>query len=181
MYRFITRWSSLFVLIALVGGLLVRVSNGKAAPALAPVSCSTMLEDYSDWAKQSPTSSVKYQVGFTLASNQPNNLVSYTEGSLDYSPGSSTIWYTIPRGLVGQGTQYFSDRRYGPGPQTFPFASTKVDALGVTIYPSSSTVTLQLLSWGGGMGPVSNLAVRCVTKGSCMASRIHHPAEPCMS
>ena len=116
-----------------------RVLNNPSSISInPPASCVvSFLADYVKWLQQTPTGKTNI-VRVAAASNQPNRLVTYAEGTLAlntgaFPPGPGQIW-----ALTGTLTQYFSDRKYGLPSSgggislaQYPFSPNKTDQLGL--------------------------------------------------
>jgi len=105
-------------------------------------------KEYVDWL-----GSAGHILGFTLVSNQPSGVCSYSRGFLSYQPSSST---SGPFGIIIPATlentncqQLFNDRSTSTGQ---PFNTEKSDSLAIRITLSSPPrVRLTLNTWGGAL------------------------------
>jgi hypothetical protein len=100
-----------------------------------PASCVvSFLADYVNWLQQKPQGKTNI-VHVALASNQPNRLVTYSEGTLTLNPGAFPPGPGQVAALTGTLRQYFSDRRFntlgGLSLGQYPFAPDKTDQLGL--------------------------------------------------
>ena len=130
-------------------------------PVPVDTSAASFFQPYIDWMTKRPMGFGNYSIGFTMVSNQKNEVASYAEGELRYVPPIGLI---LRGGLIdpsfdGQGTQYFNDRQFqmpdcNQQPGTFnvapwsPFNPLATDKLKVDIDAKTGQVTLTLLSWG---------------------------------
>jgi hypothetical protein len=101
-----------------------------------------VLQEYLDWVQKKPKGPGSYSLRFVLVSNQSNNLVGYTEGSLTLGPIRSSGVFK------GDGVQYFSDRQWGTPFPSNPFDPKKTDRLGLSIDADDARIILTLKSWG---------------------------------
>ena len=136
----------------------LAAANTSTPGALAPApGCvESMVLDHVAWLQQ-PSPKGARVVRVTIASNQRNGLVSYSEGTLaidsaPFPPGPgqpASNAYT----LGGTLTQYCSDRKFGlpsgggVSIPTQPFSPQKTDQLGLTM-ATSGKVVFTLKSWG---------------------------------
>jgi hypothetical protein len=100
-------------------------------------------------------------VGCVLVSTQPasgaegdqrDGVVSFARGTLNAAKNNY---------LSGGLSQYFSDRRYGPGADPFDPAARDVLGLRITADDSSRSVTVELIahSWGDSQQTLGNLRI----------------------
>jgi len=129
--------------------------TGPPSVAHADTGCATMLQGLQAWAARGNQNGAHYWVGFTLASNRANGLVSYAQGELMFV--SSHNRFEGSNVLTGSGDEYFNTRTTSlPGPTvpsfgtTQPFNALVTDRLGVSINTVTGATLLTLLSWGGG-------------------------------
>lgn len=118
-----------------------------------------ILDDLFQWAAQQPSGQI-LTVGIAITTNEitRNNLVSYAEGMLGYSPGHSAGWLFFPPSFASSPDgvkQYFSDRRWGTsdfGGPPHPFDPNNTDPLTVSIGRPILTgdykITLKSSKWG---------------------------------
>ena len=105
-------------------------------PALEPVgSCTKMVDDLVNYAKQLPPPGEKRWIAFQLVMNAPDMKWSqYAAGTLSYKESP-----TISAVLSGEGRQYFSDRVWSapdfPSAEGNPFNPAKTDRLELYIEP----------------------------------------------
>jgi len=100
-----------------------------------------VLDNLFQWAAEQPAENIT-SCRLAMATNEltRNNLVSYAEGTLFYSPGRHVGLFFVPARFSSEPngiTQYFSDRRFAPngGFETAPFDPNNTDPLDITISP----------------------------------------------
>ena len=113
-----------------------------------------LLDDLFQWAAQQPAGNITH-VNLAMTGNEigRNNLVSYAEGTLSYTPAHHVGMFFLPATFHSAAngiTQYFSDRRIAP---VAPFDPDSTDPLTITITYSPPitpvyALTVHSSKWG---------------------------------
>jgi hypothetical protein len=121
-----------------------------AGNAQAAGNCTLMLNDLMNWAKIIPIFGNNV-VNVTMTSNVHNRkFASFSNAKLDYrSPFFSGLVF-VSESLTGDGTTYFSDRKWGG---VNPFNPAQQDKIRLRLTKNSldatkANVSITLLSWG---------------------------------
>jgi len=150
MARLLARWPLVLTLLALLVPALMHVSSTSAMP----ISCTTMIRGYEDWAFYQRQGAGTYLLTFHMVSNQDNGIVSYSEGLLNLRPPvtDAHTGAIIAHGYFGTDTQefsqYFSDRRFTAAGHSRPFSPTATDLLHLSVSAQDGGVGMRLDSWG---------------------------------
>lgn len=116
----------------------------KGIEVLAIQNLSGFLQELVNWVQKKPQGSGDYYIGFTVASNQRSELVTYTVGALRYKTVSGKGVFS------GQGTRYFSDRqwRYPAQPgqisiDQYPFDPSRTDKVTVDLDATTGQINIK--------------------------------------
>lgn len=127
--------------------------------------CTTLLDDFFNWAVQQDLNNGKCLVDCTVASNQADNIVSYATGQLEFSPSEAVVDVVRkPAQFSGELVQLFSNRIDEHGN---PFDPEQSETIHLTIngdtgpveHPSPATLSVTLLNWGN---VEFNFALQCM-------------------
>ena len=127
--------------------------------------CTTLLNDFFNWAVQQDLNKGKCIVDCTLVSNQADNVVSYATGQLEFSPAEAVVDVVKKSAqFSGELVQLFSNRLDEHGD---PFDQGQSETIRLVIsggtgpveHPSPATLSVTSLNWGN---VEFNFALQCM-------------------